>query len=230
MDDEANRQELPDETVMPASPHSDMSGLLSEENLAQIDVNNLLCPLTPERAAEIEQAVSARLVDRIGRQRVCVVCDCLTPPSDVTVIPLEEINYALWKKLLTYEGDRTEEEEEKTPPSDELFNQYSLQAVDRRLIGLMLSPRGVSRDNEGNITGLTICSTCHKELGKEELPEHAIANGNYMGVMPTKLREVPQIYHDLTNLAIPAGFIKNVNYSTASQLRSHCYMVNRFNI
>lgn len=88
----------------------------------------------------------------------------------------------------------------------------------------MLSRSGCITHN-GKII-IQVCSSCDKSLSRsssQSPPKFAIANGLYMGVLPSRFNDTSMTEHVMVNLSQPTKFLTVIRGGKHSALRSHSY-------
>src|SRR6266545_3024372 len=64
--------------------------------------------------------------------------------------------------------------------------------VDIRFKDALIDPHGVSSDENGNLVAF-LCKTCHSALIHNKLPPLSLANGTYLGPVPSELQDLTPI-------------------------------------
>lgn len=114
------------------------------------------------------------------------------------------------------------------PVSDPLFAQYNLSHFDPGLDKIFLSPRAVVVQ-AGTAAGYTICQKCETDLVRNVVPEFAIANGNFGGVLPTEFHQENRTTLEMVSKWIPSMWIRTIHGGNAKKLESHVYAFRNHN-
>ena len=69
---------------------------------------------------------------------------------------------------------------------------YPYPHADSPLKDTFVDPRGISSDDHGNLLAL-LCKTCHNALSRDKLPPLSLANGTYLGPVPSVLQDLTPI-------------------------------------
>ncbi|KAF4128339.1 hypothetical protein GN958_ATG22417 [Phytophthora infestans] len=105
-----------------------------------------------------------------------------------------------------------------------LMEHYDLTDISSQLRGILLSRTGGTIEGEKVIFHL--CNACYASLTNKKLfspPKFAIANGLYIGVLPTQFDDSTMTENAMLNLALPTQFVSVVRGGRHSSLRSHAY-------
>ncbi len=152
-------------------------------------------PLTQQQVAEIDRKINLELNEDIV---VCCVCDELCRISQTKLLNVPALPPAFFTVLRKPTGS----DGEAPILHDELVMQYDVSFAfpeDVRFKGVLLSPRGVKqsncdcqlRKNGCCFSQLYICqSACLQTLRRGKIPKFAVAQGNWIGQLPSKLRDM----------------------------------------
>lgn len=113
------------------------------------------------------------------------------------------------------------------PPDlpEKLVKYYDCSSVYAKFSGVLLSSNGYFNCS-GKIV-IQVCKSCEESLSRDRSqspPKFAIANGLYMGVLPSKFDDSSMSEHAMVNLAQSTKFLTVVRGGKHSSLRSHCYL------
>lgn len=131
----------------------------------------------------------------------CAVCDQMCPVSSGSYKTIANLPVSLFHLLQAPKHSDTGPKE-LHPALVSQYNVSTLLENDSRFHGILLSPRGVQSHTAtcANPTScncvprLFICENfgCEKALRRGTMPKCAIANGNWIGIVP---KEVPHVYY-----------------------------------
>jgi hypothetical protein len=108
------------------------------------------------------------------------------------------------------------------PVPDSVFAQYDLSHFDSGLEKIFLSQRGVVVQGETAI-GYTICQECETDLNRNIVPDYAISNGNFGGVLPKEFHKENRTTLEMVSKWIPSMRIRTIHGGDAKKLESHVY-------
>ncbi len=200
--------------------------LYTMDELLELDGSEMPKPSSEEHITGIEEAIYKEYHEE---NCVCVVCDEIRPESQTHLLAVADLPPAFFKIL--------------KPPSDKTGKSFTL---DRRLIlqydvsnyfpgdhrfkSLLLSPRGDEICEEGssssagdNIAKMRICNDCFKSLRKSSIPKFAIANGNWIGQLPTQLRNMTFGSRCLIRPVQSFGRMASFYHGSGTRLTGHVY-------
>ena len=147
--------------------------------------------MTDNRANDIQTRINLR-VEKLLRKGedgkykpyVCTICDHLLHGTEICEVSKKVLERS--KDLLTPQdwndvGNESLEQEYKYPEDDDGYEDF--------MEDMLLSPRGSLRRHEH----YTACASCRTALQRQQLPEHAIANNNFVGETPKVLDELTPV-------------------------------------
>ncbi|KAH9852985.1 hypothetical protein C2E23DRAFT_918336, partial [Lenzites betulinus] len=72
---------------------------------------------------------------------------------------------------------------------------------------VLLHPDGINRNDAGELSDITTCKECHRELLKDKLPPLALANHTYLGPVPPELQELTFVEEQIIARARAKSYI-----------------------
>ena len=186
------------------------------EMLQDIDEQLAFHPLTDAVSNEVYARSMKALSNAEMSEIVCCCCDAFAPASASRRADLNKSS-----GLLRNMKNRLK------APDDlcfRLLNEYDVSDIDQRLQGLLLSRRGVTKNQDGSVV-LVLCRSCSTSLARklESPPKFAIANGLFMGTLPPEYADTTMTEHSMVDLSQATHYVSAVRGGCHRVLRSHSY-------
>ncbi|ETP12964.1 hypothetical protein F441_11766 [Phytophthora nicotianae CJ01A1] len=178
--------------------------------------SNGLNPPRPDTISRLFAECGSGISIEAIQEKVCCVCDCHHVVSEIT------------EKLLSRSPALLRSMQKRLkPPANlpsRLLRFYSVASVSKKLKGLLLSRSGITIHQ--GIVKLQVCNSCYFSLMNRRAtspPKFAIANGLYIGVLPSRFHDTTVTENSMLNLAQPTQFVSVVRGGRHSTIRAHSY-------
>lgn len=166
---------------------------------------------------DLHQKLSSRLTVGLD-EGVCAVCDNLVLSTNLHHFSVDELPINALRERLRPPIN--------LPPS--LVSFYTPSTPCKQLAGILLSSFGVFSHPPllPECPRISICESCHSSLSNLKVhgpPKFAIANGNYMGILPEEFHDLSYTELAMTALAQNSVWLSVVKGGPHRNIRSHSY-------
>lgn len=213
---------------------SGLSNLKNNEVFTNEELEDLCRKGMPDSLSEEAIATIEKLMhDELHSPNiVCVVCDEICPQSKAQLFRINELPHAFFEVLKAPTGLNGDAE----ILHQDLIKQYDLREYfpnDPRFENLLLSPRGIQvipsdcgTPNEShNQPQLYVCNYngCLRTLRRRRIPKFSIANGNYIGQLPSQLQNLSYGSRCLLRPVHSFGRMATFYQTSGTRLTGHIY-------
>lgn len=213
------------------SCHS-ISAVYEDWELRKLDTAGLPDPISKEDITKITEKIHMAVHKNVV---VCVVCDEFFPLSRTKLLKENELPASFFRVLRKPSG---QDGSAPTLPK-ELLEQYDISGFfpqNHEFCGLLLSPWGLQTSHENNCEGnsdsccpskLFVCEAnrCLQALKRGTIPKFAIAQGNYVGQLPTELKDLTiasrSLIRPVQSHGRLAAFLNNGGYRITGHVYSN---------
>ena len=160
----------------------------------------------------------------------CAVCGCDEPKGDTSFYAVSNESILLKLSLCIA---FTEVNRARMP--EDVQDQYNLRSFDARLDGLILckfglytadhKPLDLSNSGSHSDIQLCVCKECIAAINEAKLPLNAIANGNYIGYLPSEFHSIKRTEEQTVALEIMQFFLHTIIGGDNKVLNSHTYLI-----
>ncbi|KAE9069513.1 hypothetical protein PF006_g29559 [Phytophthora fragariae] len=205
-----HRERVPMDHVCNGSMHT-------KAELLQMDVDQDFLVPSAERLAVIQQEAIDAMLEASSGPRPCCVCELDWPEKDILCQDLTAKLVKDMKRCLIV----------ALPPEfpEFIIKHYDASTMDVRLKGLMLLPLAVFKEH--GVVKVNICKRCNNHISRNVStpPSAAIANGNYIGHLPTPFQTMTRTDEQAISLVLPSVSLSVVTRGLCRTIKSHHYIV-----
>lgn len=204
------------------------------EEMVELERSVMPQAVSKDHVAEIEKAI---FEDFHEENFVCAVCDEICRTSQTKLLDVDELPPAFFAELQT----PSTKNGVAATLNRRLIQQYDVSPHfpnDHRFKNILLSPRGLQifdhvpparETNSSVIVKICICTGCLHPLRRGCIPKFAIANGNWIGQLPTQLRDMTFGSRCLLRPVQSFGRMACFYHGSGTRLTGHVYS-NKLNV